>query len=347
MRIISPTNLSPRTKTIIRIFFACLLLLMTGLSVSTVFMLQTKIYVFDEVTIRENRPSPSLATPFPIGVNPSRREIEENPTVEEFFAKYISSTVVQRDRSGRFGHILARLAQFDWYQNLASPTGRILVIFPGERKEQVVSNFGKILKWDATERESFATLVTDSILALPDGTFFPGRYTTHKDATPVEIATMINERFNLEVVDRYNPDIAALVPLKDALIIASLIEREAYDFTDMRYISGIIWNRLFIDMNLQLDASLQYAKGSQRNQPWWPIIRPNDKFINSPYNTYKHTGLPPAPIANPSLEAILAALNPRETDCLFYFHDKNGVFYCNEDYEDHVNDLKRVYGRGR
>jgi cell division protein YceG involved in septum cleavage len=346
MRIVSPTELSLRTKFWVRIFFVFLLLILTTLSASTIFLLKTKIYIFDEVTVLDYGTTP-IITPFPIGVNPDDKEIAENPTVDDFFSTYISSTVVRRDRDGWIGHLVARLAQLDWYQNLASPTGRILVIFPGERKEQVVNNFGKILRWDANERELFATLVTGSLSDLPDGTFFPGRYTTHKDATPSEIANMINERFELAVNNRYSPEVAAQVPLKDALIIASLIEREAYDFTDMRYISGVIWNRLFINMNLQLDASLQYAKGSRTNQPWWPVVRPNDKYIASPYNTYANSGLPPAPIANPSLEAILATLNPRETDCLFYFHDSQGGFHCNETYEEHVAELRQIYGRGR
>jgi UPF0755 protein len=116
----------------------------------------------------------------------------------------------------------------------------------------------------------------------------------------------------------------------------------------MRYISGIIWNRLFVGMPLQLDASLQYARGSKISEKlWWPKVVPNDKYIDSPYNTYENEGLPPAPISNPSVEAVVAALNPRETDCMFYFHDSKGVFYCTENYEDHVAKLKEIYGRGR
>jgi UPF0755 protein len=136
--------------------------------------------------------------------------------------------------------------------------------------------------------------------------------------------------------------------MKDTLIVASLLEREAYDFDDMRYISGIICNRLFINMRLQIDATMQYAKANKLKNPgandWWPTPVPADKFIDSPYNTYKYAGLPPTPIANPSIDAIIAALNPRKTDCLFYFHDPHGKFYCTKTYEEHVALLKQVYG---
>ena len=165
---------------------------------------------------------------------------------------------------------------------------------------------------------------------------------------PTEVAFLVNEKFTTEILNKYNQSIADKVPLNNALIIASLLEREAYDFSDMRLISGIIWNRLFIDMPLQLDATLQYARGSKTNESkWWPIPRSSDKFLNSPYNTYKNTGLPPTPIANPSIEAIVAALNPEATDCMFYFHDQKGGFHCTETYKEHVALLKKVYGRGR
>ena len=72
------------------------------------------------------------------------------------------------------------------------------------------------------------------------------------------------------------------VPLNDALIIASLLEREASDFNNMREVSGVIWNRLFKNMPLQLDATLQYVRGSSRYEAkWWPAIKPADKYIKS------------------------------------------------------------------
>ena len=112
----------------------------------------------------------------------------------------------------------------------------------------------------------------------------------------------------------------------------------------MRYISGVIWNRLFIDMPLQIDATLQYARGTPgNNRTWWPVPVPRDKYIDSPYNTYQNIGLPPEPISNPSVDAIIAALNPRATDCLFYFHDTHGNFHCTATYEEHVELLREYY----
>lgn len=168
------------------------------------------------------------------------------------------------------------------------------------------------------------------------------------DASPEDVAQMVIDRFQAEVVARYDKKAEATLPMREAIIIASLLEREARDFTDMREISGVIWNRLFINMPLQLDATLQYAKGSRANETkWWPVPVPADKYIDSPYNTYKYKGLPPDPIANPSTESILAALNPISTECLFYFHDNSANFHCSETYEEHVSKLRSVFGRGR
>ncbi len=284
---------------------------------------------------------------FPIGVNPREKEITENPTVDTYFEKHISGNDTSGGTTGWLQRAVGKLALMSWYQNVASVSSRILVIQSGERKEEVANNFAKILKWDNTEKETFLTYIQESEPALIDGKFFPGTYTVPRESRPEDVASVILERFTAEVLTRYGEDITRVVPLKDALIVASLLEREAYDFTDMRHIAGVIWNRLFIDMRLQLDATLQYAKGSKPTEAWWPKVRPQDKYIDSPYNTYEHKGLPPTPIANPSLEAILAALNPSKTECMYYFHDKQAEFHCAETYEEHVELLKKYYGRGK
>jgi UPF0755 protein len=182
---------------------------------------------------------------------------------------------------------------------------------------------------------------------LKEGKYFPGQYVTHRHATPEEMHNIISTEFTKEILNRYTEEVETVIPLDQALIIASLIEREASDFNNMREVSGVIWNRLFIDMPLQLDATLQYARGSNNQEvKWWPAPVPRDKFIDSPFNTYQNSGLPPSPIANPSAEAILAALNPVITDCLYYFHRNNGEYHCSTTYEDHVSKLRGFYGQG-
>ncbi len=313
--------------------------------VVTLFLLDTKITVFSSTNTPPLNTTEIALPPLPIGVDPIAKLIEENPEVDSYMNAFVASNHTKPAVGDSwFDRTLARLSELDWYQNLATPATRILVIQSGERHEEIARNFARILRWSNEEKALFTDRLMDEVPAVKDGKLYPGRYVVQSNAGPEEVAVAVADRFNAEVRTRYTDEIAKTVPLKDALIIASLIEREAYDFTDMRYISGVIWNRLFMGMRLQIDATLQYARGEQSaalGGRYWPVPRPEDKFIKSPFNTYQHAGLPPAPIANPSIDAIIAALNPRETDCLFYYHTDDGTFYCNATYEAHVAGIKQ------
>lgn len=290
----------------------------------------------------------AVQQPFPVGVDPARKEIVENEDLGGFLEDYgIRNSLADGSHRTWIGNALSVIAQSSIFQNLASAESRILVIRPGERKEEVAKHFGDILRWDADQRTEFLTLITTTEPILPEGTFAPATYITARRAEPAHVAQLVHKRFVDDIGSRYTEDVEARIPLEDALTIASLLEREAYDFEDMRLISGVIWKRLFADMNLQIDATLQYVKGTTSTSAWWPKVNPEDKYLDSPFNTYANDGLPPSPIANPSAEAVLAALNPRNTDCFYYFHDRRGAFYCSPTYEEHVQQLKKIYGRGK
>ncbi len=350
-----PQPLSQRRyRLLMRIGYSVALFLLALASVGFVFILETKNVAFEQSNTRTiplanstNREKVELPPPFPIGVDPELQQITENPIVEEYVERQLTSNHTKPRGGGWYQNLLATLTQFEWYQNLASPSTRTLVVRSGERTEEVTENFGSILGWSRSERNTFRELIASSSPQMDEGKLYAGTYVVPKGTPPEFVATLVTDRFDSEVRARYTPDIEAKVPLEEALIIASMIQREAYDFTDMRYIAGVIWNRLFIDMPLQLDATLQYAKGNRLNEPWWPRVVPDDKYIKSPFNTYQNKGLPPGPIANPSTDAIVAALNPRETDCMYYFHDARGGFHCSETYEGHIAGLRKYYGQGR
>lgn len=284
--------------------------------------------------------------PFPVSVDMQKEEIFENPA----FGPFYETTFAENNTAPKqlIGKLASVLSSKNWFQNLASPASRILVIWPGERKEEVTKHIGDILNWNSTQRTEFQEHVDSQLPTLDDGKYFPGQYVTHQSASPMEVASMIATQFTQQVIQRYPKTVSDQVPFDDALIIASLLEREASDFQNKRAVAGVIWNRLFIDMPLQLDATLQYIKGSNpREEKWWPVPRPADKFLDSKFNTYQNKGLPPYPIANPSAEAILAALNPLQTNCFYYFHGPNGDYYCSVDYPEHVSKLKKIYGSGQ
>lgn len=308
----------------------------------------TALVQYVDFSFMHTTPAPETATPFPIGVDPIRQEISEVENVEAYVESEFALPDPEIIKTSWLERTIRILVQLPLYQHVASLQERVLVIWPGDRYEQVVDHFGDILSWNTEERTRFQTLVQTNVEGIDEGMFYPGKYRLPKDATPEAAAALVNERFDREIRARYNEQIASRVRLQDALIIASLLEREADSFAHMREISGVIWNRLFIDMELQLDATLQYAKGSSPHvTSWWPPVRPEDKFIESPFNTYANEGLPPAPISNASMMAVLAALNPKKTDCLFYFHTANDTLYCSPTYEAHRDKLIELYGQGR
>lgn len=312
------------------------------LAISMLFILKSKEIAY--ITV----PMDPQILPLPVGVDPATHTITEQSNIAFYQKNIFAGEYNAAKQLGFLNRIQKKFLRADWYQNLASSNTKILVIYAGQRKEEVIDAFGGILRWNTTERAAFESLVLGNQDLLPEGLFFPGSYVVDRTATPTEVATILITRFNNQVTLRYAPEVTAHVPLPQALIVASLIEREAYTFDDMRIISGVIWNRLFAGMKLQLDATLQYAKGSRSNEPeWWPQPLPTDKYIDSPYNTYQNTGLPPAPISNPSGTALLAALNPIASDCLFYFHDDSGTLQCSKNYGGHVQKLKNEYGQGR
>ena len=105
----------------------------------------------------------------------------------------------------------------------------------------------------------------------------------------------------------------------------------------MALIAGIIWNRLNIGMKLDIDATVQYARGKTDNG-WWAPIKIEDKQIDSPYNTYLYAGLPPTPICNPALRLWLPLLTPKKP-IAFYFHDSARQIHCSKTYEEHLEKI--------
>lgn len=162
-----------------------------------------------------------------------------------------------------------------------------------------------------------------SVLVQNEGYLFPDTYLIPKDADIKMIVDQMRNNF-----DRKYSEIIinnSKLTKSQIVILASLIEREAITNAEKPVIAGILINRLGQEMALQVDATIQYAKGQNAtNKKWWePVTLEEYKSVISDYNTYLFTGLPPGPISNPGIEALRAAANPADTDYLYYLHDKN------------------------
>lgn len=130
---------------------------------------------------------------------------------------------------------------------------------------------------------------------------------------------------------------------RSSLILASILEREARSLEVKQQIAGVILNRLRLNMPLQVDATVQYARDSRLPHPkdYWQPLTKADLQIKSPYNTYLNRGLPPNPICNPGADSISAALNPLQSDYLFYITGSDGLLHPARTLEEHNLNIKK------
>ncbi len=173
-------------------------------------------------------------------------------------------------------------------------------------------------------------------LDTAEGLLFPDTYALRKSSPPLEAMVKMIDRFR----EKIWPILEGKKDWYDILILASLLEREVPDFEERKIVAGILMKRLKLGMTLQVDAAVCYLKA--RNGRCYPLGK-NDFAVDSLYNTYLYRGLPPAPIANPGLSAINAALNPAPSSYIYYLSDpKTGKTVFSETLEEH-NENRRKY----
>lgn len=218
----------------------------------------------------------------------------------------------------------------------------IWITFPeGTRTEEMADIIDKKLNLGENDKYQFDK--KEFIAKATEGHMFPDTYLIAKDATAEEIAVRLKSTFE-DKVDRKTLLKGAKNNLTEDQIItlASLIEREAKSNEERPIIAGILLNRIDSGIALQVDATVQYAKGyNSANNTWWPQVTQEDYTAQkSLYNTYLHVGLPPKPIANPGLESIRAAAEPTDTPYLFYLHDADGKIHYAKTAGEHAKNIQ-------
>jgi UPF0755 protein len=183
----------------------------------------------------------------------------------------------------------------------------------------------------ATKQPSTADFLAgrDPTLGL-EGYLFPDTYEFAAKARPQEVVAVLVKHFG----EKVTPDMRAKTPpgitFAQAVVMASIVEKEAFFDKDRAAVAGVFYNRIAAGMPLQSDATVAYAKGQAGAN-----ISEEDKQLNSPYNTYLHTGLPPGGISNPGMPSLQAALQPQKTDYYFYLTDKDGHAHFSKTYAQH------------
>lgn len=193
----------------------------------------------------------------------------------------------------------------------------------------------------------------DFLASLPDnatleGFLFPDTYRVPLDAKAEDIVVMMLDNFG----ERVSPSMRQSfghqgLTVFEAVSLASIVQREAVVPEERPLMVGVFLNRLNLMMPLQADPTVQYAIGYQTaSGSWWksPLDR-TDLEVDSAYNTYRHEGLPPGPIANPGLAALEAVANPTTTTFLYFVVDctavDRGSHVFSTSYEEHLANVER------
>lgn len=215
-----------------------------------------------------------------------------------------------------------------------------ITIPEGYRVDYYLQSIANLTEYSLEDVEAVAE-DTDA-LGLPaeaegnlEGWLFPSTYTFTPDVQPAEVlSTMIAQ--TVKMLDKYD---VAPEDGEEILTVASLVEKEARLDEDRPMIAGVIYNRLEIDMPLQLDATIKYLNPSEG-----VFTTEEDRQIDSPYNTYMYKGLPPGPIANPGEASIEAAVNPAEHDYIYYVtvNLETGETLYAETYDEHLKNVDQL-----
>lgn len=166
-----------------------------------------------------------------------------------------------------------------------------------------------------------------------EGFLFPDTYEIDKSLNAYEIADLFLKRFDAVFKEEYYARIIELgMDMNELITLASIVEREARVDEERAIVSSVFHNRLEIGMSLQSCATVQYILGERKAR-----LTYDDIAIESDYNTYLNSGLPPAPIASPGEKSLVAALYPEDTEYLYFVtkETNDGSHYFSRTLEEH------------
>lgn len=205
-----------------------------------------------------------------------------------------------------------------------------ITVMEGATIFDIASQFEK--KFTEFDAVSFIALARDM-----EGYLFPDTYLFLPNVTEEQVIDELNRIFYEKTAHLQEPLVEKDMTFEEIVILASIIQGEAWKKNDQRLISGVLHNRLSIDMPLQVDATFAYINGKNTYE-----LTYSDLAIDSLYNTYKYKGLPIGPISNPGLAALEAAVFPEDNNYIFYLADRSGNTYYSRTYEEHLRN-KAMY----
>jgi UPF0755 protein len=325
-----PTNLSNTPRRVRRSATLLVLLLVTALVV-VAGMLYT-VQLLGPVTGKKDAPLVLVSIPpgrnaRQIGEILARKHLVRSPLSFVFASRM--DGLSGKMHAGRYElspampprQIAAKMALGETAQGVITiPEGYTVRQIARRMAEHHLVNEAQFLALAQTEGRSFHvrgwTPPDDNL----EGYLYPDTYTMPKGAAARDLIQIMLDNFTRRVATPYGAEAGAFPGGLPAVVtLASLVEREAEVKADRPLIAAVYRNRLKAGMRLQCDATVQYALPEHKTRLFYADLR-----VDSPYNTYKHAGLPPTPIANPGLPSIEAALNPARVGYLYYVAGPGG-----------------------
>ena len=227
-----------------------------------------------------------------------------------------------------------------------SPSDAVLTVLPGWRMEEIAASLPT--SGLSIDPETFLAaantppqVLTFASPVSMEGFFFPDTYTLPRETTIDQLLDIIGRNFASKLTtDIQNGFAAQNLSIYQAVTLASIVEREAIHSEEASLIASVYLNRISIGMKLDADPTVQYALGYQFDSgSWWknPLAL-TDLEVISPYNTYLNNGLPPTPISNPGIEALMAVAYP-QTSPYYFFRaacDRSGYHVFAETFEEQI-----------
>ncbi len=224
-----------------------------------------------------------------------------------------------------------------------TPTYRVTIL-EGWRLEEIAD---ELFKQGILEDKD--TFLQEAKNIRAEGFLFPSTYKLPKNMPPLEILRVMYQEYEKNILPIINTD-ANTTNLNEQEIItlASIVEREAVYNDERPKIAAVYLNRLKIGKRLEADPTVQYALGYNdlEQRHWKKGLTYTDLKFDSPYNTYRYAGLPPAPIASPSLNSVKAVLNPTpDFDALYFVADNTGRHIFSSTFHQHLQTIKAIRGK--
>ncbi|CAB4843586.1 unannotated protein [freshwater metagenome] len=189
----------------------------------------------------------------------------------------------------------------------------LIKVFEGAWKSEITESLRVYGFSDKEIMSAFKAVVLPAGFASAEGLLFPAQYSFPNGTSATAAVQAMLNRFSSEQIGKEILNATGKYSPSQLLTIASIVQSEG-DTKDFDKVARVIFNRLKISMPLQMDSTVHYIK-KVRGQIF---LSTSSTLINSPYNTYKHYGLPPTPIGNPGVDAMSGVLNPAPGDWLYF-----------------------------